>query len=306
MIIANLLSKFFNKTTPLQRNLALVFVVIASITGGSNSAVAKYLLDVFHPFTIILMRFSFATLFLLPFVWQKRELSLKNFQFLFQVSVIGALNPILLFIALQFTKASFSPLIYAGVPALTAIYMSGIEGIKISRVQIMGIILGLSGVCITILLPLLQKNTASISFFGNFLIFLASLAFLTFGIRSRKIQKEHNISPLALTFYFSLMSLIIAIPFSAWEVLKFGISPEINFIHILLGVWAGVIATGVFYMSYQFALKHGTAVTASLFTYLQPITGIALAVIFLGEMITLPFVIGGALALLGAGLASRK
>ncbi|MBT3249332.1 MAG: DMT family transporter [Candidatus Pacebacteria bacterium] len=283
----------------------LFLMVLAAITGASTPVAAKYALEAFQPFTIVALRFFFASLFLLPLILRSKELSLDKFKKLFFVSVIGSINPILLFIALQFTQASFSPLIYAGVPAMTAAYMILVQKHQINSRKLMGIALGFLGVGTIVVLPLLE-NADNISAFGNTIIFLASIAFLSYGLLSKKKQKELNVSPLALTFYFSLVSLLLSLPFMGYELLSLGFSAQISIVHILSTVYIGLVGTGVFYLAYQYALKHGSAVNASLFTYLQPIFGISLAALILGEKITLPFVIGGAVAIIGAQLASSK
>ena len=284
----------------------LFFVILAAIVGSSNPVAAKYALGAFKPFTVVALRFFFASLFLLPLVISSKELSIKKFKSLFPVAVVGAINPILLFIGLQFTQASFSPLIYAGVPAMTAAYAIYVQKQKINRKKIIGIILGLCGVGAIVILPLLENTTSNISFLGNLLIFFASIAFLFYGLLSKQKQQDLNISPLALTFYFSLVTLLLSLPFMGYELISFGLSTQISLIHILSTVYTGLIGTGVFYLAYQYALRHGSAITASLFTYLQPIFGIALAALILDEKITLPFIAGGALAIIGAQIASSK
>ncbi|MCB9800626.1 MAG: DMT family transporter [Pseudomonadales bacterium] len=285
---------------------SLIFIIIAAITGGSVPVAAKFALSFFKPFTVVALRFFFASIVLLPLVIKSKEFSIQKFKDLLPVSIIGSLNPILLFIALQFTQASFSPLIYAGVPAMTAIYVMFIKKHKIDSQKLVGIIIGLFGVGIIVLLPLLDKGFGSMSVFGNLLIFLASLAFLSYGLISKEKQKSWSVSPIALTFYFSLVTFLISLPFVGYEFMTFGFPTGYSSIHILSGVYIGLVGTGIFYLSYQYALKHGSAITASLFTYLQPITGIGLAALILGERITIPFIIGGTLAIIGAQIASRN
>src|SRR3989344_6463983 len=106
-----------------KKNDAFFLATIAAFCGGSVVVSAKIALEVFQPFTLVFIRFLLATLFMLPFVLNTKELSISNTKRFAFLGIIGSLNPILLFIALQFTQASVSPLIYASVPALTAIYL---------------------------------------------------------------------------------------------------------------------------------------------------------------------------------------
>lgn len=283
-----------------------VLAVIAAFAGGSTPVFAKIAFEVFHPFTVILLRFVFATLCLLPFVYQKRELSFKFFKELFWVACIGALNPILFFIALPFTAASVSPIIYAGVPAMTAVYFYFFQRQKITKHQLLGIIMGFTGVVLIIVLPMLQKQQSLAAFYGNALIFAAAIAFMFYGIRSKKKQLELHVSPIALTFYFCLVSILISIPLAGHELLVYGFPQLIQLRHILSVMFVGLVGTGLFYIVYQYALKLGSELAAALFSYLQPIATISLAILFLGERVTAPFIIGGVLAVIGARIAAKK
>lgn len=286
----------------------LIFIVVAAIAGGSVPPFAKIAETVFQPFTLVFIRFFFATLVLLPFVYRRKELSLGALNNLSWVSIIGSLNPILLFIALLFTTASVSPLIYAAVPLMTVLYMARWKNRSLPQEKLLGLIVGFIGVGIIVVLPLFQgKHIDLAGFAGNGLIFIAAIAFMIYGIISKEKQEELKISPLALTFYFCLVTLILSIPFSIYELWHKPVSiSSIGINQVLSGLEVGVIGTSIFYLAYQKALKLSTELTASLFTYLQPIATIAFAIILLKEEITLPFVVGGLLAVVGARLASRK
>jgi len=104
-------------------NKVFWIVLLAAALGGSIPTISKIGLEVFKPFTLVMIRFLSACLFLLPFVIKSNELSLKKFKQLFLTALFGALNPILFIIALQFTRAQFTALIYAGVPAMTVLYL---------------------------------------------------------------------------------------------------------------------------------------------------------------------------------------
>jgi len=287
-------------------NTAFLLAAIAAFCGGLVPVVGKIALEVFHPFTVVTLRFVFSTLFLLPFVYKSREIKKQFFIRLFVVSLIGALNPIIFFISFPFVKASVSPLIYACVPALTALYFFVTTRCGISRKQGLGIAMGLVGVAIVILLPVLQKGNGIAALAGNVLILVAAFAFMLYGILSKKKQQDTHVSPLALTFYFSLVTFIVSVPFTVGELMVYGIPSGIEVQHVASVVAVGIVGTGIFYITYQYALKMGSAVAAALFTYLQPIATVGLAAMLLGERVTLLFVIGGILSVVGARIAAQK
>src|SRR5579872_4967598 len=95
-----------------------ILAVIAAICGGAVPVTAKIALEAFQPFTLVVVRFFCACLFLLPFMVKGKELRFSSFKNFIPVAIAGALNPIILFIALPYTQASISPLIYAVIPVM--------------------------------------------------------------------------------------------------------------------------------------------------------------------------------------------
>lgn len=282
-------------------------IALAAILGGSVPSLAKYALIVFPTFSLLFIRFFVACVTLLPLIIKSKELNLKNLKNLTYVGIIGALNPIILYLALKYTQASVSPLIYAVTPLLTAIYVSRNKLETITKNTIKGMIIGFTGVILIIILPLISNNSQQMSFIGNLLIFIATLFFTAYGIISKEHSKKNQVSPIALTFYFCFFGLLFSLPF-AFNELQSGmiIWTNISFLHWLSAVMAGITGTTMFYLVYQYAVKAGGATAASLFTYLQPIIGILLPIIMLGETITLPFIIGAILAVFGVRLATAK
>jgi len=286
----------------------LFLIVFSAFAGGSVAPFAKVALEVFQPFTLVLIRFLSACLVLLPFVYRCGELNLRALRALLPVALAGSLNPILLFIALQFTPSSVSPLIYAAVPLMTALYLHRFKGQKITPDKLLGIAVGFTGVALIILLPFFRQGRPDVKgLWGNLLILGAAVSFMGYGVMSKDRQQQYQVSPLALTFYFSVVTLVLSLPFAAAELSRAPLDPPaVQLKHILSALEVGVIGTSLFYLAYQEAIKAGNELTASLFTYLQPIATILFAVLLLGEDITLPFVIGGTLAVIGAHLASRR
>jgi drug/metabolite transporter (DMT)-like permease len=245
----------------------------------------------------------------MPFVIWSGELNIRSLKEQAPLAFIGALNPIIFLIGLQFTSSVVSPFLYAAIPAMTAIYLFVARKQYTSLVRTLGIIIGLLGVFIIVVLPLWGRmdGAGDHLLLGNIIICLAVATFFVYGLMSKTRQTAGNTSPLGLTFYMSLMAFVLSIPFVSYELLHHQIILSlIEPRHLFAAVATGVIGTSAFYLLYQYALKAGSALTAALFTYLQPIFTILFAFMLLGERITLPFLIGGIMALAGAQLASRS
>ncbi len=282
-----------------------VLAIIVAFIGASVAVSAKFTLQAFHPFTLITIRFLGASLFLLPFVVKSNAFNIRTFRKLFLVGLLGALNPILFFIALPFTQASVSPIIYASVPAMTALYLFITEKERLSVKQCIGIVTGLVGVSLIVLLPLLESGIELSALKGNILIFVGAMFFMLYSVKSKHSHVTQQGTSIALVFYFCIIALILSLPFTLIEISKYGIGSNIPLTYLLNGIYIGVVGTGVLYVTHQYAIKKGSTVTASLFTYFQPVMTIILAIIFLGEHPTPTFILGGVFAIVGAGLAAK-
>lgn len=282
-----------------------LLTLIVALCGGTIPIVGKIALEAFHPFTATALRFVFACLVLLPFVYAHGELSLARLLQVKWAALFGALNPIILFLVLPFIPASVTPFIFATVPLMTALYMYAKGGELLTRVQVFGIVIGLVGVAVVVVLPVLKTGASLQELAGNILLLGAAAMVALYGIASKKHQKE-GISPLSLTFYFCLTALLISTPIAGAELIIYGLPVFAGYTHLASVIFAGVIGTGLFYWIYQRVLKSGTATTAVLYTYLQPVVTVSLATLFLKEVLTMQFILGGALAVTGAWLASIK
>ena len=70
-------------------------------------------------------------------------------------------------------------------------------------------------------------------------------------------------------------------------------------------VYLGVFPTAIAFTTYAFALKHMTASSLGVTTYLVPVLTIVLSLLFLDEVPPALAYVGGALALVGVAVARR-
>lgn len=290
----------------LRRYKLIVFILVAAAGAGSIPAFAKVGLEVFGPFTLVSIRFFFAAIVLLPFAAKLGGLRRQVFREQALVALVGAFNPIILFIGLQFTKASVTPVLYAAIPAMTAAYFWIVRGKKISVVQQFGVALGFAGVSLIALLPLFERGGVSAGELGgNVIMFGAVIAFFVYTIMSKQNYAKTSVSPLVLTFWFTVVTFILSLPFAAYEIMnRPDTLGQIGLIHILSGAEIGIVGTSIGYIAYQSALRLGNEMSAAVILYLQPVVTFICAWILLGEKLTVAFGIGVVMALVGAQIAS--
>lgn len=283
---------------------AFILIILAAFLGASVPVMAKIALQIFATFTLVFLRFFFASLVMVPFFLKQISLKKDDVRKLLMIGIAGATNPIFLFIALKFTKASVAPLIYASIPTLTMVYLSIFEKRKISSFEKFGILLGLFGVCMVVFEPILRGNSSPGNVLGNSLIFMAAIGFTYYGILSKKAPSK--ITPKDKTFAVTTVTLLLSIPLMILEIVNAGIPTGIEIQHVLSALYLGIGGTALYYFVYQKALSVGNEISASLFTYLQPIFTAILAFILLGEHLTPIVIIGGISSIIGAKIASSK
>lgn len=284
-------------------NKGLLYAILAAVFGGSVPVLSKYGLEVFPTFALNTVRFLSASIILFPFVSQNLKVFTDR-KVLF-TSFIAAINPVLFIIAISMTKASVTPLIYASVPLMVALY-GKYKGESLTPRKWSGVLIGFSGVALTVLLPLFTStsNTDQGNFIGNLLIFIAAIFFFIYSQLSKTLQTEKNVTPMQLTFGFTAMTLILTLPLGLYDFAYNTVFSEITPFYMTATLLTGVVGTSLFYLVYQKAIQVGSTLSATLFIFLQPLATAGLAFVVLGEQLTIPLIIGGVLAIVGAKLAS--
>jgi drug/metabolite transporter (DMT)-like permease len=110
-----------------------------------------------------------------------------------------------------------------------------------------------------------------------------------------------------MTFWACVIGTISFFPLMVWEYIK---NPGWFALLDYRG-WTGIIYGAVFssalaYGASDWALSKLTAFRTSIFSYLDPVVAIAVAIPLLGEKITVPFVVGSILVFTGIYIAENR
>lgn len=286
-------------------NYPILALIIANIIWGATSPIIKYSLENIPPFSLAFLRFLIASLILYPFVHSKINYpDLKN-KWLWAYSLFGiTLNISFFFAALERTSAINATIIASTGPVMiligSAIFLK--ERFKLN--VIFGVVLALIGVTIIIFQPVLEQEFNG-AMFGNLLMLLATLGAVIATIAGRKFLTEKN--ALGATFWACFIGCSTFLPFMLWE---FWQNPgwivnldSRGFIGIIYGA---VFSSTIAYAAYNWALAKLPAFKTSVFTYIDPIVAVLIAIPLLGEKLTMPFIIGSVLVFLGILIAEHR
>lgn len=116
-------------------------------------------------------------------------------------------------------------------------------------------------------------------------------------IKSKAFSKEYT--PTEIAGVSCLVSFFVSIILAVLEIIitkpSFSFTPNILF----SGLYLGAGGTFLTYLLYQYAISKVSSFSASLTSYLQPVTTTIFASYFIGEKVNMSFFIGGVLVLTG-------
>lgn len=287
-----------------QKHLAFISIIFAAIIGGAIPVFGKIGLRQIPPFTFTFLRFLIASIFLIPFVIREGPKIGKDIWKIVVLSLLATANVTFFAFGVRLTTATSSQLLYAVVPVFAAIFSYYFLKEHVTRRKITGIAVGFLGVIFIVILPELSRGTAfQGNLIGNLIILIGVVTFSLYTVFSKRYQVKY--SPIILTFVFAITTTLSMAVFAGQEYFA---NPSwvnhVSLISILSILYVGIFGGTIYYLLYQYAIKHGTPIAASMTLFLQPLATFSWAVVFLSEKLTLGIAIGAFLALFGAYIVS--
>jgi len=294
-----------------KRLTAYLTLTFVSLLWGIASPVIKYTLAYLSPYSFLFWRFLLTSLIFLPFFiyfTQKQPIKLKDLPLLILLGFLGTpLELILLFIGYEKTTSMDGVLISATAPIFITIGGALFLKEKVTKIERVGLVIAVLGSLITISQPIFEGNLFKGNLSGNFLVFLSVIVWVAYVLGYKKRSfKYHPVISTAIGFFVGLIT-IIPIAIIKENSLIFNFEFLILNSNALLGVLYMVIFSSVIaYTLYEYGLTLIEASEATVFAYLQPIFAAPVAYFWLGEKITLPFMVGALIITAGVLISEYK
>jgi drug/metabolite transporter (DMT)-like permease len=294
------------------RTRAYIELLIVVLIWGVAPSVIKFTLGELPPFLFLTYRFLITTIVLLPFYLKSKNkgVTFSNLYLIILVSFLGStLNLGLLFFGTNLTTSLDSSLISATSPIL--VILAGIIFLKehVTKREKFGILITILGTIVITLQSFFEAGAPGThSVLGNIIILLSNLAFAAYLIISKKALKE-GVSPFTLTFMMFIIGFITCLPVVFIESKPSEILPlilNLNLSSHLSVLYMALISGALAYFLYQKAQKTIEASEASVFNYLPPIITAPVAMLWLHEKLTLPYLLGSVVIAAGVFLAEWK
>jgi drug/metabolite transporter (DMT)-like permease len=266
---------------------------------GASFLFMRVAVPEFGPLPLIAVRVTIAALFLLPFLWRAGLASrlIEHAPGLFVVGFINSALPFTLFaFATLSLSAGYTAVINAVAPLFTAIVAFVWLGERLSRLAVVGLAIGFSGVVLLVADKLdFDGNAATIG------ILAAMLASFSYGIGANYTRvKFTGVGSLELATGSQLAATILLLPLCYWTWPQ--TMPS-------MGSWVavlvlGVACTGVAYILFFRLIARLGPSRAITVTFLVPLAAMVFGALFLNELVTLEMMLGCGLILLGTALAT--
>ncbi len=283
--------------------LAILALIFANIIWGAGLPIYKWTLEVIPPFTFAFIRFFLGAVILIPFVFKNFKFAREDIPKLFFASIISITLqiPLLLF-GLKLAPSINAPIIISAGP----IILLGASIIffkeKISTKLLAGTLISLLGVLILIFKPALEAGFSS-GVLGNFLIFLATICGVIQALVVKKIMKRNG--PLVTVFLTFIIGSLFLLPGVLIEYNSTGFF-ALNMQAILGIIYAVIFASVLAHYFLFFGLKNIKVSETGVFTYVDPIATILVAIPLLHETISESYVIAAVLVFLGIYVAEGR
>lgn len=289
---------------------AYFYLILVGIIWGIAGPVIKITLKSIDPASFLLYRFFISSLVALPFLKNGLHF-LKNPNLTVLILAYAFFNSTVtlgfLFWGTAKTTLLDMSLISLFGPLLMMLFGYLFLKDKITKREKVGAAIAFAGALIIALEPILQNQESGQRILGNFLIFLSLISGAISGLLAKKLLRE-EVSPAFLANLSFLVGFLTLMPIALIQTkghLISVISQLPPFTH--LGVFYMAIFSGtIAYTLNNLGQKTIELSEAALFAYLYPLISAAIAVLILGDALTIKTIIGGAIALTGVAIAEIK
>ncbi len=281
------------------RVLAILALIGANVIWGSTFVALKPVLDRVPPLTVASLRFAIALAILLPLVYLVGDRPARGRGPL----LMGLTGVFLLYlcqnVGLQYSSAANGALIHGGIPVLTALLAAAFLGERLGGRNLAGVLASLVGVALIVL----PGTDLGLSALGNALLLASALSIAAYLVIGRRTFPAAG--SLAVVAGAACYGFLMLLPATAVELAVGGMDrPTAGDLLRLLYLGAG--ASALAFLLWAYGLRQFEAGRAATFANLNPLVGVALAALLLGEPVTHAQLGGGALVLAGVWLAAYQ
>ena len=278
---------------------ASLYALMSISFWGVSFVSTKAVLGKLDPYSLLVLRFGIGALFLLVLLrlqHHRLTISMYYFPHLLLLGVLGVfVHQILQATALLTINASSAGWLISFSPIFTVLLSMIFLHEKMNFTKAAGMVLAVIGV----LLVTTTRSGQSFEFslnLGFILMLVSTLNWAIYSVLFKNLQIPYP--PIVVTFYMSLLGLILTIPFIIRNkgLGSLSMLTSTEWAHLL---FLGVFVTGIAYWYWGKALEVLEASKVSMFLYLEPLATFIAAILLLQEKVLLISIAGGIIIIIG-------
>jgi len=276
---------------------------------GSYPAFAKLALAAFPPLVLVVLRTSIASAFLCVTLWRRgaAEFTALRLRDLGPLAFLGFVGIFVstggTYLAIAFTTASSAVLLQPVTPVMVAVGARFYLGERLHRRQWLGVACSALGVVLIITKGSWHAVTQLDLRPGDFLLLVSGMGWAAYTVYGKRVLARH--SPIVATTTSYLFGSVMLLPLPLLTARLFP-APDFNSVVAWTVVLYQAILGSVAHVWWYEAVHLVGPSRSAVFLNLQPVIGVLLAWIMLGERIGLSGALGGAAVLAGVALTSRR
>jgi drug/metabolite transporter (DMT)-like permease len=274
----------------------VVFFALGLIWGSSFLWIKVAVQEV-DPFTLVSWRLLFGTLGMVAVIVWKRPSFPPRRAIWLALAVLGIINTALPFVLISWGEKSIDSAVAAVLNSTVPLFTLVIAHLflhdePITARKAVGLLIGFAGVLVLMARDL-EIGSLRAGVLGQAAVLLAAVSYASASVFARRTMRE--VSPLVQAFV--PMAFADAVVWSiATQVGEPGRLPALPITWVAL-LWLGLLGSCVAYLLYYHLLHSVGATRAVMVTYIFPVVGVGLGVLFLNELTDWHLLAGAALVI---------
>ncbi len=284
---------------------AYLSVILAMIFWSYTFVWYKIVFEFYNPITVVFFRLIISSVFLFALMYPLKRLQKIQKGDLKYFILVSVFNPFLYFLGesygIKFVSSTLAAVIIATIPLFTSFTSSFFLNEKITKMNIIGILVSILGVGFVIFN---KGETIDASPFGIGMLSFAVAAAIGYTLVLKKLTNKYN--PTTVVTYHNFIGIFLFAPL--FFIIDF---PEFKLIGFSTDAWIPLLKLAIFgssfaFIFFTFSIKRIGIAKANAFTNLIPVFTAIIAFFVLNEIINMNKITGISLVICGLFLTQIK